>query len=112
MSAGTLTDVHRMFLQVMMSRRVLSDREIRQTYSKLEPGGIIEVSRDRSIFENLLPVGDTNLTTFLAVINKKLEPLSMSVVKGKEEDTGHTYYALVHHKQDALFCISCIHGYR
>ena len=42
-----------------------------------------------------LPVGNTNLTRFLAVINKKLEPLSMSVVKGKEEDTGHTYYALV-----------------
>ena len=39
MSGGGLTDVHRMFLQVMMSRRVLSDREIRQTYSKLESGG-------------------------------------------------------------------------
>lgn len=24
----------------------------------------------------------------------------MSVVKGKEEDTGRTYYALVRHKQD------------
>ena len=42
-----------------------------------------------------MPVGDTNLTGFLSVINKKLEPLSMSIVKGKEEDTGHTYYALV-----------------
>lgn len=42
-----------------------------------------------------MPVGDTDLTSFLSVINKKLEPLSMSVVKGKEEDTGRTYYALV-----------------
>ena len=48
MSTGTLTDVHRMFLQVIMSRKVLSDREIRQVYRKLEPDGI-EVSRDPTI---------------------------------------------------------------
>ena len=53
MSAGILTDVHRMFLQVMMSRRVLSDREIRQVYSKLEPGGT-GPARDRIVhFINL-----------------------------------------------------------
>lgn len=49
MSAGMLTDVHRMFLQVMMSRRVLSDREIRQVYSRLEPGGTAGSARDRTV---------------------------------------------------------------
>ena len=100
MSARILTDVHRMFLQVMMSRRVLSDREIRQVYSKLEPGGrtILHVTENYTLCKPFLSVVDTNLTSFLSVINKSLEPLSMSVVKGKEEDTGHTYYALVSHR--------------
>lgn len=99
MSARILTDVHRMFLQVMMSRRVLSDREIRQVYSKLEPGGrtTLHVTKNYALCKPFLSVVDTNLTSFLSVINKSLEPLSMSVVKGKEEDTGHTYYALVSH---------------
>ena len=30
-------DIHRMFLQVMMSRRVLSAQEMRKVYAKLEP---------------------------------------------------------------------------
>jgi len=30
-------DKHRMFLQVMMSKRVLSAQEIRKVYAKLEP---------------------------------------------------------------------------
>ena len=44
MSGRGLTDVHRMFIQVMMSRRVLNEREIRQTYSKLDPGSILYYS--------------------------------------------------------------------
>ena len=31
------SDIHRMFLQVMMSRRVLSVQELRKVYGKLEP---------------------------------------------------------------------------
>ena len=53
-----------------------------------------------------MPVGDTNLTSFLSIINKKLEPLSMSIVKGKEEDTGHTYYALVSVSMRSQVCAS------
>ncbi|XP_065889921.1 non-structural maintenance of chromosomes element 1 homolog [Dysidea avara] len=78
------SDIHRMFLQVMMSRRVLSVQELRKVYGKLEP--------DESV---------RNLTTFLATVNENLEPLSMSIVEGKEEDTGRSYYALANTSPDA-----------
>ena len=48
---------------------------------------------------NIVLIGVRNLTTFLATVNENLEPLSMSIVEGKEEDTGRSYYALVcHHR--------------
>ena len=35
-------DIHRMFLQIMMSRRVISAQEMRKVYSKLEPDESME----------------------------------------------------------------------
>ncbi|NXM74332.1 NSE1 protein, partial [Serilophus lunatus] len=80
--AAQMTDAHRRFLQVLMSK------------------GITEVSEARKLHHHCcetekVPYAQGELDDFISTINRHLQPLFMQVRKGVSEEDGGAHYALV-----------------
>ncbi|XP_050032065.1 non-structural maintenance of chromosomes element 1 homolog [Dermacentor andersoni] len=86
-------DLHRTFLQVMMSRKLLPLPEfeelVRHCHSKCDVP-CIEVSNPQA------------LAKFVSVLNNKLSPFHMRIKGGVSEEDGSHFYALVNMRDDAL----------
>ncbi|XP_072318589.1 non-structural maintenance of chromosomes element 1 homolog [Eucyclogobius newberryi] len=75
-------DVHRRFLQSMMSNSVMEEQEASALYQRC-----CDVHKAQCVPDKL--------DEFIDTINSKLQTMFMQIRKGMSEDNGHQFYALV-----------------
>ena len=78
---------HRLFLQQLISRRLVSDNDLQKLYQKCCEAYAVAAPVD-------------GLTDFVYSVNKALEPLFMEIRRGQSEEDGDIYYALVNCTED------------
>ncbi|XP_048349187.1 non-structural maintenance of chromosomes element 1 homolog [Sphaerodactylus townsendi] len=83
------TDAHRQFLQALMSRGAVDRVRAATLHRQCCELHRVHYAADK-------------LDEFIGVINRQLQPLSMEIRKGKEEESGHTCYALVNMAETAV----------
>lgn len=78
---------HRLLLQVMISKKIVTENEARDFYTKVCSTCNEDANPDK-------------FTEFIATINNQLESLFMELRRGRSEDTGDVYYSLVNKAED------------
>ncbi|CAN8001587.1 unnamed protein product [Ixodes hexagonus] len=86
-------DEHRLFLQIMLSRKILSLSELKE---------VIEFCHEKYQGNCCNVVDDESLTRFISDINGKLTSFNMRIKHGVSEDDGKRFYALVNLKDNEL----------
>ena len=109
-----LSDSHRLFLQSMMARGAVPEREVRELYLKAaqncegKPGTILFGTGSPRQRRNL-PLSHTHTSErgdialfpgFLSTLNRYLDSLGMQLVHSTMEDSPARWYALVNRSQD------------
>ena len=109
-----LSDSHRLFLQSVMARGAVPEREIRELYLKAAQnceGRLTILSGTGSLrhHRHLPPHTHTHspergdialFPGFLSTLNRHLDPLGMQLVHSTMEDSPACWYALVNRSQD------------
>ncbi|XP_034544907.1 non-structural maintenance of chromosomes element 1 homolog isoform X3 [Notolabrus celidotus] len=80
--SGPMGDSHRRFLQAMMGRGIVDEQEASKLHQHCCGAQNKQCTPDQ-------------LKDFIDAINSQLQPLFMEIRKGKSEDTGQQFYALV-----------------
>ncbi|XP_074138890.1 non-structural maintenance of chromosomes element 1 homolog isoform X2 [Sminthopsis crassicaudata] len=80
--ANSMTDSHRRFLQVLMSNGIIDAAEARRLHRFFCEQHKVYYAHDK-------------LDDFIGIINTFLRPLFMEIRKGRSEDNGKIFYALV-----------------
>jgi len=80
-------DAHRLFLQVFISKNILTQKDAQAVYLKVGQRMQFDTPAD-------------GLNTFVRNVNEKLSDLSMEIRMGRAESTGEKYYALVNTLED------------
>ncbi|KAM9093992.1 non-structural maintenance of chromosomes element 1 homolog isoform X2 [Sarcophilus harrisii] len=80
--ASSMTDSHRRFLQVLMSNGIIDAAEARRLHRFFCEQHKVYYAHDK-------------LDDFIGIINTYLRPLFMEIRKGRSEDNGKIFYALV-----------------
>ncbi|EEC17054.1 SMC protein, putative [Ixodes scapularis] len=86
-------DEHRLFLQIMLTRKILSLSEIK---------AVLEFCHEKNRVPCNATKDDDSLTRFVSDINGKIVPFSMRIKHGVSEDDGQRFYALVNLKDNDL----------
>lgn len=84
-------DEHRLFLQIMLNRRVLSLSELKE---------IIAFCHDRASYA--APTDTDAVKKFVQDMNTEITPFHMRIKHGVSEEDGEHFYALVNLKDDDL----------
>lgn len=82
MQPAKMTDSHRQFLQIMMSRGILEGSEAHKLYKHCCEIHKVVYAADK-------------LEDFIKIINHQLQPLFMQIRRGISEENGKQHYALV-----------------
>ncbi|XP_064529616.1 non-structural maintenance of chromosomes element 1 homolog isoform X2 [Pseudopipra pipra] len=80
--AAQMTDAHRRFLQVLMSKGITEGSEARKLHHHCCETDKVYYAHDK-------------LDDFISTINRHLQPLFMQVRKGMSEEDGRAHYAVV-----------------
>ncbi|XP_014666771.1 PREDICTED: non-structural maintenance of chromosomes element 1 homolog [Priapulus caudatus] len=77
-----MNDTHRMFLQALMTRRIMQGKEVKKIYNYCHEACDVLTE-------------DANLSQFVVAINSNIRLYNMEIKKGVNEVSGAQYYALV-----------------
>jgi len=88
-------DEHRLFLQGIMAKGVLNNKEVHSLHEKVLKMCSIEIPEKRKDLIDLLA---TNIRT----INNEIESVGLMIKKGVEEDTGESCFMLVNTESRAV----------
>ncbi|KAG8877765.1 hypothetical protein FRB97_003137 [Tulasnella sp. 331] len=80
-------DVDRLFIQALMTRRVVSEVLLKKLFVKSK-AAVLSVDKD-------VQVSDLDWPTFLARVKSSLDVLDLNIARTVDEETGHGVYALV-----------------
>ncbi|XP_071426891.1 non-structural maintenance of chromosomes element 1 homolog isoform X2 [Pithys albifrons albifrons] len=80
--AAPMTDAHRRFLQVLMSKGITEASEARKLHHHCCETDKVYYAKDK-------------LDDFISTINRHLQPLFMQIRKGMSEEDGRPYYAVM-----------------
>ncbi|XP_015909858.1 non-structural maintenance of chromosomes element 1 homolog isoform X1 [Parasteatoda tepidariorum] len=92
--SSLLQDPHRMFIQIMMGKKICSAEEIRRLHRDCHE-------------KNGTQRGD--LKEFVEKINNAINPHNLAIKKGKDEISGEEYYVLINTANDELSRLNTIY---
>jgi len=81
-------DEHRIFLQGIMCKGILNDKEVHALHSRALKACSIEIPEKK-------PERDLLLVTNIQIINGEIEKLGLKIRKGQDEDTGKSCFMLI-----------------